>query len=54
MTLPDECQIPKDIKETPTIATRKALWIECKGGGTVSLGLHLHLLLLFACAALDQ
>lgn len=54
MTLPDECQIPKDVKERPTIATRKALWVECKGGGTVSLGLHLYLPDSFACAVLDQ
>lgn len=54
MTLPDECQIPKGIKKRPAIATRKALWVECKGWGTISLGLHLHLPDLFACAMLDQ
>lgn len=54
MTLPDECQIPKDVLKRPAIATRKGLWVECKGRGTISLGLHLHLPDLFACAVLDQ
>lgn len=54
VTLPDECQIPEDVKKRPAIATRKARWVECRGGGTVSLGLHLHLPDLFACAVLDQ
>lgn len=54
VTLPDECQIPKDWTKRLAIATRKALWVECKRRGKISLGLHLHLPDLFACAMLDQ